>query len=119
MKKFKVGDCVTPTIEREAYDYARSPHVIIKPGMIGVVAKTDVPAVHPTSTGKELVFYCVDFVVPGCHAFCLEKNPPIWRCNFYDGELTPTDKIPDVGPLLKYVGHCSADEFVVLVKGKK
>ena len=115
-KKFKVGDCVVPKIKREAYgsNYARSPKVVIGPPMIGVVAAVDVPAVHPTSTGKDLSFYCVDFVVAGVHAFGLEKNPPIWRCNFYDGELTPTREIPDTEPLEAYRGsiHPTVTEFL-------
>lgn len=116
MSKFKVGDRVTPKITKEAYGscYAGSPKVEVGPGMVGIVAVVDVPAVRHCK-GRPQVFNCVDFVIEGQHAFNLPRNPPIWRVALYDDEMTPTLELPDVRPLHEYPINATVRSFLDLL----
>lgn len=87
--KWKVGDVIViKSVEKDAYysNYPRgkSPVVKLGPGMIGIVGAVGVPSV----IRENVVFNCVDFVVPGKHAFFnTEKNAPVWRGSFHDKEI--------------------------------
>jgi hypothetical protein len=86
--KWKIGDVVVVLVEKDAYysNYPRgkSPVVKLSPGIIGIVGAVDVPFV----CREKVVFNCVDFVIPGKHAFFnAEKNAPVWRGSFHDKEI--------------------------------
>ena len=83
--KFKVGDRVRPTVNREAYysNYGGNPRVVLTPDMVGTVAAVGVPYV----TGPGGVFNCVDFNLPGVYMGDKRYGNTVWRGAFEDSEL--------------------------------
>jgi hypothetical protein len=88
-RKWRISDVVViKSVEKDAYysnyPQGKSPVIKLTAGMVGIVGAVGVPSV----TRENVSFNCVDFVVPGKHAFFnAEKNAPIWRGSFHDKEI--------------------------------
>jgi len=87
--KFKVGDKVSLRRPMKPYysGYSGNPDVIVGVGQVGVVGAVDVPAVHPTRSGKTRTFNCIDFMLPGVFQGDARHARCTWRVSASDEDL--------------------------------
>lgn len=81
MKKVTVGDRVTTKIVEPAFysGYGINPVQEFKPGMVGVVAKVNVPCVtHRKGSGDPLSYNCIDFI---------GDKGKLWRVSLYSRDM--------------------------------
>lgn len=73
-----IGDYVTCKTDEEAYgsNYGGRPVQQFRAGMLGVVARLDVPAVR--GRGRRASFTCVDFI---------GDDGEVWRCALYSDNI--------------------------------
>jgi hypothetical protein len=81
---FQVGDIVTTREAKPAFysEYAGNPKQWFEPGMIGIVAAVDVPAVRQLR-GYPDTYCCVDFVGTSDHS----RRNRVWRVSLYASNM--------------------------------